>query len=57
MEEENAEELFTMSENVESSPSSTWIYASAAMTAAAVGYHVYNKNTKNSVAEGAFARV
>jgi len=42
----------------EASPSNTWIYASAAVTAAAVGYHVYNKNAaKVQVSEGSYSRV
>jgi len=42
----------------EASPSNTWIYASAAITAAAVGYHVYNKNTaKVALLEGSYCRV
>jgi len=58
MEEETPEELFTMSENVEASPSNAWVWASAAMTAGAVGYTVYSKHNKAvKVTEGSFARV
>jgi len=55
MEEGAPQELFTMSESTEASPSNTWVYASAAITAAAVGYHVYNKNSKSD--DGSFCRV
>lgn len=55
VQEDTPQELFTMSENVETSPSNTWVYASAAVTAAAVGYHVYMKKSKSD--EDVYCRV
>jgi len=47
-----------MSDNVETSPSNAWVWASAAMTAGAVGYHVYAKNNKAiKVTDGSFVRI